>query len=877
MMTGNEIRKKFLDFFASKEHLILPSASLIPEKDPSLLLIGAGMAPFKKYFTGQEKPPRPRIATCQKCIRTGDLENVGRTARHHTFFEMLGNFSFADYFKREAITWAWEFMTEVMGLPVEKLWVSVYEEDDEALAIWRDEIGVPAEKIIPLGKADNFWEIGPGPCGPCSEIYYDLGPERGCGSPDCAPGCDCDRYLEVWNLVFTQFDRDEEGNYTPLPKKNIDTGMGLERLAAIMQQVPTNFDTDLIKPIIDKTAALAGISYGVEETDISLKVIADHLRAVVYMVADGILPSNEGRGYVLRRLLRRAVRHGKLLGIEGPFLHLVADTVIEIGQEAYPELVEKRDMIRQVIRLEEERFLETLQAGMNILSGYLEEMKKEGQRVLSGDKAFRLYDTYGFPLDLTREIAAEEGLQVDEEGFARAMEAQRERARAARQEADGMLVGEGVYRELAGLEPTTFTGYDTLGGTGRIEAIIRDGELVSEAPAGAEVEIVLDQSPFYAEGGGQVGDRGRLTAPGVRIKIKDTRALPGGVVVHQGQVEEGPVKTGTLVEARVEGELRWATARNHTATHLLHRALRQVLGDHVQQAGSLVDGERLRFDFSHFSAPDKEELKRIEELVNEKILENIPLEIKVMPLEEAQRLGAIALFGEKYGDEVRVVKIGDYSLELCGGTHVPATGAIGSFKVVSEGSIGAGLRRIEAVTGKGVLEYVNNLEGVMARAAAALKTSPEELPERIGALLAGIKEREKELEILKGKLAKLQVSDLLERAVDVEGVKVVAMAVEAKGMEELRSLVDVLRGKLPSGVVLLGAAQQEKVNFVCSVSRDLVERGLHAGNIIKEVARVAGGGGGGRPDMAQAGGKAPERLEDALARGLELIREGLGK
>ena len=558
-------------------------------------------------------------------------------------------------------------------------------------------------------------------------------------------------------------------------------------------------------------------------------------------------------------------------------LHLVADTVIEIGQEAYPELVEKKDMIRQVIRLEEERFLETLQAGMNILSGYLEEMKKEGQRVLSGDKAFRLYDTYGFPLDLTREIAAEEGLQVDEEGFARAMEAQRGRARAARQEADGMLVGEGVYRELAGLEPTTFTGYDTLGGTGRIEAIIRDGELVSEAPAGAEVEIVLDQTPFYAEGGGQVGDRGRLTAPGVRIKIKDTRALPGGVVVHQGQVEEGPVKTGTLVEARVEGELRWATARNHTATHLLHRALRQVLGDHVQQAGSLVDGERLRFDFSHFSAPDKEELKRIEELVNEKILENIPLEIKVMPLEEAQRLGAIALFGEKYGDEVRVVKIGDYSLELCGGTHVPATGAIGSFKVVSEGSIGAGLRRIEAVTGKGVLEYVNNLEGVMARAAAALKTSPEELPERIGALLAGIKEREKELETLKGKLAKLQVSDLLERAVDVEGVKVVAMAVEAKGMEELRSLVDVLRGKLPSGVVLLGAAQQEKVNFVCSVSRDLVERGLHAGNIIKEVARVAGGGGGGRPDMAQAGGKAPERLEDALARGLELIREGLGK
>ncbi|HHY36622.1 MAG TPA: alanine--tRNA ligase [Firmicutes bacterium] len=876
-MTGNEIRKKFLDFFASKGHLILPSASLIPENDPSLLLIGAGMAPFKKYFTGQEKPPRHRIATCQKCVRTGDLENVGRTARHHTFFEMLGNFSFADYFKKEAIAWAWEFMTEVLGLPAEKLWVSVYEEDDEAFAIWRDEIGVPEERIVRLGKDSNFWEIGPGPCGPCSEIYYDLGPERGCGSPHCAPGCDCDRYLEVWNLVFTQFDRDEEGNYTPLPKKNIDTGMGLERIASVMQRVPSNFDTDLIKPIIEKTATLAGVTYGEQqETDVSLKVIADHLRAVVYMVADGILPSNEGRGYVLRRLLRRAVRHGKLLGIDGPFLHRVADTVIAIGRDAYPELEENRERVREVIRQEEERFLDTLQAGMHILAAYLEEMKKEGQRVLAGDKAFRLYDTYGFPLDLTREIAAEEGLEVDEEGFTRAMEAQRERARAARQEADGMLVGEGVYRELTGFGPTPFLGYETLTATGQIKAIIWDGELVAEAPAGAEVEIVLDQTPFYAEGGGQVGDRGTITAPGIRIDIKDTRSLAGGVTVHLGKVEAGPVKTGTRVEAQVDGELRRATARNHTATHLLHRALRLVLGDHVQQAGSLVDGERLRFDFSHFSAPGKEELKRVEELVNEKILENIPLEINIMPLAEAQRLGAIALFGEKYGDEVRVVKIGDYSMELCGGTHVSATGAIGSFKVVSEGSIGAGLRRIEAVTGKGVLDYINNLEGTVARAAAALKTTAEELPDRIGSLLAGIKERDKELEALKGKLARLQVSDLVARAVDVAGVKVVALPVEARGMEELRSLVDVLRGQLPSGIVLLGAAQPDKVSFVCSVSRDLVEKGLHAGNIIKEVARVAGGGGGGRPDMAQAGGKAPDRLEEALARGMEVIREQLG-
>jgi alanyl-tRNA synthetase len=876
MMTGNEIRKKFLDFFASKEHLILPSASLIPKNDPSLLLIGAGMAPFKKYFTGQERPPRRRIATCQKCVRTGDLDNVGRTARHHTLFEMLGNFSFADYFKKEAIAWAWEFMTGELGLPAEKLWVSIYEEDDEAFAIWRDEVGIPEERIVRLGKADNFWEIGPGPCGPCSEIYYDLGPERGCGSPDCAPGCDCDRYLEIWNLVFTQFDRDEEGNYTPLPKKNIDTGMGLERIALVLQQVPTNFDTDLIKPIIEKTAALADITYGGQETDVSLKVIADHLRGVVYMIADGILPSNEGRGYVLRRLLRRAVRHGKLLGIDGPFLHLVADTVIEIGQEAYPELVEKREMIREVIKQEEERFRETLQAGMNILAGYLEEVQKKGHGILSGDKVFRLYDTYGFPLDLTREIAAEEGLQVDEEGFSRAMEAQRERARAAHREADGMLVGEGVYRELSGVGPTPFIGYDTLAGTGRVKAIIRDGEVVAEALAGADVEIVIDRTPFYAEGGGQVGDRGTFTAPGVRIDIKDTRSLPGGVIIHQGKVKEGLLKTGALVEARVNGDFRMTTARNHTATHLLHWALRQVLGEHVQQAGSLVNEERLRFDFSHFSALGNEELRRVEGLVNEKILENISLEIYVTSREQAQQLGAIALFGEKYGDEVRVVKIGDFSLELCGGTHVPATGAIGSFKLVSEGSVGAGLRRVEAVTGKGALEYVNTLEGVIDRVVSALKTTPEELPDRIGSLLAGIKERDKELETLKGKLARLQVSDLVAGAVEVKGVKVVALPVEAKSMEELRSLVDALRAKLPSGIVLLGAAQQDKVNFVCSVPRDLLQSGLHAGNIIKEVARVAGGGGGGRPDLAQAGGKKPERLEDALARGVELIREQLG-
>ena len=872
MMTGSEVREKFLQFFEGKGHLILPSASLIPENDPSLLLVGAGMAPFKPYFTGQKTPPRRRIATCQKCVRTGDLENVGRTARHHTFFEMLGNFSFADYFKKEAIAWAWEFMVEELRLPVEKLWVSTYKDDEEAYSIWRENIGVPGDKIVRLGKADNFWEIGLGPCGPCSEIYYDLGPERGCGSPDCAPGCDCDRYLEIWNLVFTQFDRDEEGNYTPLPEKNIDTGMGLERIASVMQGVSSNYETDLIKPIIERVARMTEAAYKEERINPSLKVVADHLRAVVHMVADGILPSNEGRGYVMRRLLRRALRHGRLLGIDDSFLHLTADTVIAIGQGAYPELKEHEDLIFKVIKLEEERFQETLEGGMNILSSYLREMRGEGQKILSGDKAFRLYDTYGFPLELTREIAAEEGFQVAEKDFARAMEGQRKRARLARQKADGMMVGDSTHRELTGMEPTIFIGYENLLGSGQVQAIISGGQIVYEARAGSRVEMVLDKTSFYAEAGGQVGDRGVLFAPGVRVEVEDCHYLPGDIILHQGRVKEGIIKTGMQLKTQVDTGLRTATARNHTATHLLHWALGRVLGEHVQQAGSLVNEDRLRFDFSHFTAPKEEELCRIERLVNEKIVENSPVKATITSLEKAQRMGASALFGEKYGSRVRVIKIGDYSLELCGGTHVKATGSIGLFKLISEGSVGAGLRRIEAVTGLGALEHVSSLERILSQSAAKLKTRPGELPDRVASLITEIKEKDAELKALGHQLARLQVEGLVARAEDIGTVKMVAEAVPAKGMAELRSLADILRERLPSGIILLGAAQQDRVDFVCSVSSDLIKEGLHAGKIIKEVAIIAGGGGGGRPDMAQAGGRNPARLSDALRRGVELIR-----
>lgn len=872
-MKGNEIRARFLKFMEGKGHLILPSASLVPENDPSLLLIGAGMAPFKRYFTGQAKPPRHRIATAQKCVRTGDLENVGRTARHHTFFEMLGNFSFGDYFKAEAIPWAWEFLTEDLRLPKDKLWVSVYTDDDEAFAIWNKEVGVPAERIVRLGKDTNFWEIGPGPCGPCSEIYIDLGPERGCGSPSCGVGCDCDRYLEIWNLVFTQFDRDAEGNYTPLPKKNIDTGMGLERIASVMQGVPSNFDTDLILPIIRATEVIAGVEYGRKQnTDVALKVIADHSRAVVYLIGDGVLPSNEGRGYVLRRLLRRAVRYGRLLGIEDPFLARVAVAVVEVGRTGYPDLVEKQRYIEQVIQKEEERFLSTLDTGLSILTNWVRDLKKEGRTMLPGGDAFRLYDTYGFPLDLTREILAEEEIKVDEAGFQAEMEAQRERARAARQEADGMRVMEGEGGRLAGLS-TEFTGYAVLQDQGKVLAIRTNEGWVENAEEGTAVEVVLDRAPFYPESGGQVGDQGFLSGEDGRVKVLDTQKSASGAIVLRGEVVSGSVKVGDVVTAQVDVARRLATARHHTATHLLHRALRQVLGEHVHQAGSLVTPERLRFDFSHFAPLTAEELAEVERIINTKILADISLEIFVTERTEAEALGAMALFGEKYGDKVRVVRVGDFSLELCGGTHVERTGQIGLCHIVQEGSVGAGLRRIEAVAGEAALALWRQQENILLQIASLVGGTPEELVERVAGLQSQLKEKEKELSRASRTLLEFKTQDLLKEVQEFGGISVLAAEIPAGSMEDLRLTVDALKAKLPSAVVILGARSGERVNFLTYVTKDLVARGLNAGEIVRAAASVAGGSGGGRPEMAQAGGKDPEKLETALKKAVAVVKE----
>lgn len=872
-MRGDEIRSRFLKFMEGKGHLILPSASLVPENDPSLLLIGAGMAPFKRYFTGQAKPPRHRIATAQKCVRTGDLENVGRTARHHTFFEMLGNFSFGDYFKAEAIPWAWEFLTVDLGLPKDKLWVSVYTDDDEAYAIWNKEVGVPAERIVRLGKDTNFWEIGPGPCGPCSEIYIDLGPERGCGRPTCGVGCDCDRYLEIWNLVFTQFDRDLEGNYTPLPKKNIDTGMGLERIASVLQGVPSNFDTDLLLPIIRTTETIAGVGYGEQaKTDVALKVIADHSRAVVYLIGDGVLPSNEGRGYVLRRLLRRAVRYGRLLGIEEPFLGRVAETVISIGKTGYPDLVEKAGYIKQVIQREEERFLSTLDTGLSILTNWVKGLKERGETTLAGVEAFRLYDTYGFPLDLTREILREEGIQVDEAGFQAAMEAQRERARAARQEADGMGVLDGKSGRLAGVV-TEFTGYTHLADEGRILALRVNGEWGDYAEEGAEVDVVLDRTPFYAESGGQVGDQGCLEGSDGRVQVQNTERLASGAIIHHGVVVSGIIRVNEMVTARVDEERRWATARHHTATHLIHRALRQVLGEHVHQSGSLVAPERLRFDFSHFAPLTDEQLLEVEKIVNTKILDDISLEIFVTERAKAEAMGAMALFGEKYGDEVRVVKIGEFSLELCGGTHVERTGQIGLCRILGESSVGAGVRRIEAVAGLSALKRWQEEASIVRQAAALAGGTVDELPERIVSLQAQLKEKEKELSRLNRTLLELKTQELLQRTQKVNGITVLAAEVTAGSMEDLRFMVDALKPKLPSGVVILGSRDAGKVSFLSYVTKDLVAKGLSASEIVRAAAQVAGGGGGGRPEMAQAGGREPGKLPAALQRAVEVIKE----
>ena len=868
-MTGNELREKYLQFFASKDHLVLPSYSLIPENDPTLLMVGAGMAPFKPFFTGKMKPPHPRITTSQKCVRTGDIENVGKTARHHTFFEMLGNFSFGDYFKREAIAWAWEFITKHLEIPEEQLWVTIYPDDEEAFDIWTKEVGVNPKRVVKL--EDNFWEIGPGPCGPCSEIYVDLGPERGC-SDNCVLGCDCDRYLEIWNLVFTQFDRDEAGNYNPLAKKNIDTGAGLERIASVLQNKKSNFETDLIFPIIEYASKVSGVKYETStKNDISLKVIADHARSMTIMILDGILPSNEGRGYVLRRIIRRAIRHGRLLGIETSFLAGAVDAVITIFGNVYPELVEKQDYIRKVISLEEERFHTTLAQGIELLSKLIADLKVTGKDVLDGKSAFKLYDTFGFPWELTAEILEENKFSLDKDAFDAAMNEQRERARAARQENQRVSVP-----DLTGINVDSLK-QDYNVTTAKVVLLWKDGKAVEQVHDGEEVGIILDTTAFYAEGGGQAGDTGMIETEVGKVEIENAKKLANGTIYHIGMVVEGLIKVGDNVKILIDAEVKQATARNHTATHLLHAALKNIVGEHVNQAGSSVNSERLRFDFSHFEPLTTEQIEKIEQQVNEAILKAITVDISEKTQNEAKEMGAMALFGEKYGDIVRVVNIKDCSVELCGGTHVNNVAEIGLFKIVSEAGVASGVRRIEAITGKLAYDKVNSVEKTLNKAARLLKSRNNEVVEKIEALLTQVKTLEQQLALANSKMAQETASELLATAIDVNGVTIVNAEVEIEDMDGLRNLADLLRDKLTVGVIVLGAKiADDKVNFVVMATKDAVAKGIHAGNIIKETAKVAGGGGGGRPDMAQAGGKNPEKITEALTMATEVITKQIG-
>ena len=868
-MTGNELREKYLQFFASKDHLVLPSYSLIPENDPTLLMVGAGMAPFKPFFTGKMKPPHPRITTSQKCVRTGDIENVGKTARHHTFFEMLGNFSFGDYFKREAIAWAWEFITKHLEIPEEQLWVTIYPDDEEAFDIWTKEVGINPERVVKL--EDNFWEIGPGPCGPCSEIYVDLGPERGC-SDNCVLGCDCDRYLEIWNLVFTQFDRDEAGNYNPLAKKNIDTGAGLERIASVLQNKKSNFETDLIFPIIEYASKVSGVKYETStKNDISLKVIADHARSMTIMILDGILPSNEGRGYVLRRIIRRAIRHGRLLGIETSFLAGAVDAVITIFGNVYPELVEKQDYIRKVISLEEERFHTTLAQGIELLSKLIADLKVTGKDVLDGKSAFKLYDTFGFPWELTAEILEENKFSLDKDAFDAAMNEQRERARAARQENQRVSVP-----DLTGINVDSLK-QDYNVTTAKVVLLWKDGKAVEQVHDGEEVGIILDTTAFYAEGGGQAGDTGMIETEVGKVEIENAKKLANGTIYHIGMVVEGLIKVGDNVKILIDAEVKQATARNHTATHLLHAALKNIVGEHVNQAGSSVNSERLRFDFSHFEPLTTEQIEKIEQQVNEAILKAITVDINETTQNEAKEMGAMALFGEKYGDIVRVVNIKDFSVELCGGTHVNNVAEIGLFKIVSEAGVASGVRRIEAITGKLAYDKVNIVEKTLNKAASLLKSRNNEVVEKIEALLTQVKTLEQQLAVANSKMAQETASELLATAIDVNGVTIVNAEVEIEDMDGLRNLADLLRDKLTVGVIVLGAKiADDKVNFVVMATKDAVAKGIHAGNIIKETAKVAGGGGGGRPDMAQAGGKNPKKITEALTMATEVITKQIG-
>ena len=865
-MTGNEIRKAYLDFFESKKHLKLHSFSLVPENDPSLLLIGAGMAPLKPYFTGKLVPPSYRVTTSQKCIRTGDIDNVGRTARHHTFFEMLGNFSFGDYFKKEAITWAWEFLTEVLELDTNKLYVTVYPEDEEAYDIWHNIVGLADERIFKL--EDNFWEIGEGPCGPDSEIFYDLGPERGCGKPTCNVGCDCDRYLEIWNLVFTQFNKTKDGSYEPLEKKNIDTGAGLERLASVIQQKESNFETDLLFPIMQRVIDVCHGDYNNKEQKIAVKVIGDHIRAVTMMIGDGILPSNEGRGYVLRRILRRAVRFGRVLGIEEAFLADLVDIVIDMYKEAYPELAERKELIKTVIATEEAQFSATLAQGLELLNAMIEDA--DGTGVLAGEKVFKLYDTFGFPVELTEEIVQEHGMTIDHDGFDKAMKAQQERARAARAKVSAKV----ATPDTTGLDQSALV-KDENAVNARVVLIGIDGAAVERAEKDTAITIILDKTPFHAEGGGQIGDTGYITGPSGKAEVTDTKSLANGLTYMIAIVTEGSLAKGDEVGITVDKVRNLDIARNHTATHLLQAALRKVLGTHVNQAGSLVTPERLRFDFTHFSPMTNEELAEVEKEVNRQIMKNVDLEIEEMPVDDAIKKGAMALFGEKYGDIVRVVNVPGFSCELCGGSHVPNTSVIGSFRIVGESGTGTGIRRIEAVTGKAAHERAVADAVLLQEAATLLKSKEEDILAKIEQLLTALKEAEREVAQLSHKLATSSLDDILAAKEEIHGVSVTAASVTVDSAEGLRDMADMVLDKV-GGIVLLGAVQGDKVSFVCKVDKELTKQGYHAGKIVKAAAVAAGGGGGGRPDMAQAGGKDPQKLEEALKAGKEAV-QGAGK
>ena len=876
-MGVNEVREEFLAFFERKEHLRMPSASLVPQNDNSLLLINSGMAPLKPYFTGQEIPPSKRVATCQKCIRTGDIENVGKTARHGTFFEMLGDFSFGDYFKNEIIPWSWEFVTEVMGIPEDKLYVTVYQDDDEAAKIWHEAVGLPKEKIFYMGKDDNFWQHGLGPCGPCSEIYYDRGEAYGCGEDGCTIGCDCDRYMEFWNLVFTQFNAEPDGTYTDLEFKNIDTGMGLERMAAIMQGVDSIFDVDTIKALRDAVCETAKIEYKADIVkDISVRVITDHIRSVTFMTADGVLPSNEGRGYVLRRLLRRAARHGKLLGIDKEFLAYLCDTVIKCSGDAYPELKEKEDYIKKVISVEENSFYKTIDKGMEILKADIEEMKAKNEKVMAGDKSFRLYDTYGFPVDLTKEILEEEGLNLDEEAFQNEMKIQKERARAARGESTYMGADETVYHKLDPAMVTEFAGYDDEKIAGvKIVAIVANNEAKNIATVDDNVAVFVDKTPFYAEMGGQVGDIGTIKTNGGTVEVTDCIKVVGGKIAHIGIVIDGSITVGETAEVAYDLGNRLSIARNHSATHLMQKALRDVLGTHVEQAGSYVSADRLRFDFTHFTAMDEKEIRKVEDLVNKKIYESMDIEISEKTIDEARKMGATALFGEKYGQTVRVVDMGQYSIELCGGAHLKNTAQVGSFKIISESGVAAGVRRIEALTGIGALNYYQHQEEQIKNICRLVKSMPDGVIKKLETLIQEQKELSKEIDQLKAKMAGEAANDILSNKMDIKGISVICAEVPNADGNALKTMGDELKNKFDDVIIVLASAKEGKVNLLAMATEGAVKVGAHAGNIIKGSATVCGGGGGGRPNMAQAGGKDVTKVKDALDKAIKIITEQL--